>query len=338
LIFEGCDKVTPALADLKMLIANIRTSNSEMLAEDPQVLADLVPAVIGLAEPALAGALKGFALPSLGNFKLKVNEVKGLGNIAGSENYNHLGLYAQLLPANGMCAVTAPKMVASLRQSVMPNHADMRLDGKHTPPIPAAVLEVHALNKAGTPEFAFQVDEGLWTDFSTVEADTLTVAHPRFLLQGVHTIKVRSRVSEDPQGISAPVSVGFVVDYDAPELTLTTDTAHDQVLVSAHDVVTRDEALLFSYRVGQGDFSAFGPRRDIKLSAVDAQGGVTVRVQDELGNVGEAVYRAAEVALRPNAPTNVLSPEAGVASGCASVPGVELLGLALVLAARRRRS
>lgn len=340
LIFEGCDKVTPAIGDLKMLISNIRTANSEMLAEDPQVLADLVPAIVGLAEPALAGALSGFALPSLGSFKLKVNEVKGLGNIAGTEAYNHLGLYAQLMDVNAMCAVSAPRLVASLESSHMPEASQMRATGQHALPWPEAVLHVEALGKPGTPEYSVRIDDGMWSDFLPAKGEALVVSHPRFLLQGPHTIWVRARVAEDPHGLSAPQKVGFLVDWEPPEVSLAADRQADRLEVRAHDVVSADPKLAYAYRVGDGEVSEFGEAREISLSAVEAQGGVTVLVRDEYGNVGEAAWRVPTIALRPEAGGEVGSavPMVPQPGGCAAVDGAALAGLfALVGLLRRRR-
>jgi len=337
LIFEGCDKVSPALGDLKMLVTNIKTSNSEMLAEDPKVLEDLIPAVIGLAEPALANLLKPFELPALGSFKMKVNETKGIGNIAGSEAYNHLGIYATLLPAGTACAVTAPLTTAMLKSSVMPKAAEMRLAG-HPLPWPKAILDVKAMGKDGSPEFAYRVDDGMWSTFIPATEGTLEISHPRFLLQGVHTLWVRSRVAEDQHGISAPVQVSFVVDFDAPSVSLAPDFSADRLMVTAHDVVTADSKLEYAYAVGTEAFSAFGPAREISLSAVDASGGVTVQVRDELGNVGEAVYRAPVVALRDQAKVGPVNGVGLPIAGCTSLGGLELLGLVALAALRRRRA
>ncbi len=337
LIFEGCDKVSPALGDLKMLVTNIKTSNSELLAEDPKVLEDLIPAVIGLAEPALASLLQPFALPTLGSFKMKVNETKGIGNIAGSEAYNHLGIYATLLPSGATCAVSAPRTVVSLKETVMPKAAEMRLAG-HALPWPKAILDVKALGKDGSPEFAYKIDDGMWSTFLVATDGLLEVSHPRFLLQGTHTIWVRSRVSEDQHGISAPEQISFVVDWDAPTVSLTADPSADRVMVTAHDVVTADTALQYAYAVGKGGFGAFGPAREVSLSAVEAQGGVTVQVRDELGNVGEATYRAPTVALRADSEGADSVSHTMPLAGCSSVGGLEVLGLLALAAIRRRRS
>ena len=336
LIFNGCSSVQPAIGDLKMLIANIRTANSEILAEDPKVLADLIPAVIGLAEPAVANALKPFALPAIGQFKLKVNEVKGLGNISGTKLYNHLALYAEMKPLLAACAVSSPKTTASLKRSEIPQAAQMRATGKGLP-LPRAILDVHALGKTGTPEFAYRVGEGSWSTFFPAFDDELAVEHPVFLLQGMHTIEIRSRVEEDPHGISDAVQVGFVVDWEPPEVKLTADRARDLLLLTAHDVISPLEKLEYAFAIG-GAFSVFGPAREIGLSAIEAQGGVTVRVRDQVGNVAEAKWRGLTSAIRPD--QDVASVPQVQASGCASALGDASLwsiGLLALAAARRRR-
>ena len=335
LIFEGCDKVSPAIGDLRMLISNIKTSNSEMLAEDPNVLADLIPAVVGLAEPALANALKPFALPALGNFKLKVNETKGLGNISGTDAYNHLGLYATLLPSSASCAVSSPRLMASLKRSEIPTKAQMKLTG-HGMPLPKAILSVGTTGKAGTSEYSVRVDSGLWSEFHQAVAGEFEVTHPRFLLQGQHTIEVRARVAEDAHGISQPEPIGFTVDWDAPDITITTEAGSDLLKVTAVDQVSPANRLEFAYALGEEAFSGFGPAREVSLRGVEAAGGVRIQVRDEQGNVAEARWNVAKTALRP-ADAIVPVGETSGRAGCSATSGwawLALLGLALVFKRR----
>lgn len=334
LIFTGCTNVEPALGDLKQMVTNIRTSNSEILAEDPTLLADLIPAVIGLADKGLSTALKPIQLPTLGNFKLKVLAAKGLSKIAGTNTYNHLGLYASLMPSASGCAVSGPATQAALLRSIMPPAESMRL-GTSPLPWPTAVLSVRAVGMSGTPEFAFRVDGGLWSTFlAATSQGELEVTHPAFLLQGRHVIEVRSRMAEEPFGVSAPVEVGFTVDFAPPEVKIAADRAAGQLRVEARDLVSPPEALLYAYSVGGGPLSSFGAPRLVDLAAIEAAGGLSVHVKDELGNVGEATYRVpmsagvVETAVDTNAP-----------AGCSSVPGSFALGALGLLAAlvRRRR-
>lgn len=338
LIFEGCDKVSPALGDLKMLVSNVKTANSEMLAEDPKVLENLIPAVIGYAEPALASLLQPFTLPALGSFKMKVNETKGIGNIAGSEAYNHLGIYATLLASGAACAVSAPVTHVSMKQAIMPKSEEMRAVVGKALPWPKAILNVSATNKEGSAEFAYKIDDGMWSTFFPAPGNEFEVSHPRFLIQGLHTIWVRSRVAEDEHGISAPVQVPFTVDFDAPSVSLTADSASDRVHVVAHDTVTADSSLQFAYALGDAAAGEFGFARDISLSAIEQRGGVTVFVRDDMGNVGSSTYRAPTVALRPDGSKAGGINEAQVLpGGCSSTGGLEMFGLLALAGLLNRR-
>jgi hypothetical protein len=337
LIFEGCDKVSPAISDLKMLITNVKTSNSEMLAEDPSVLEQLIPAVIGLAEPALANGLTAFSLPSLGSFKLRITGVKGIGPISNTDAYNHLGLYADLLPSMAQCAVVAPKTSATLRASEIPRAADMRLVGQQLT-WPSALLEVRAEGKAGVAEFSVKIDDGLWGEFVPADTGRLRVSHPRFLLQGQHAISVRSRVADDPHGVSEPVTVPFLVDWDAPEVRLSVDRQSDLVMVTAHDVLTPDEQLQFAYAIGDAVPGPFGAARPISLSAIEVQGGVRVLVKDAAGNVGEGRYRPSIRAGAEIQTPSSTQAQVPPSEGCAAAPGgVALAALVLALGRRRKR-
>ncbi len=334
-IFSGCESVTPALGDLKQLITNIKTANSELLAEDPALLAQLIPALVGLIEPAVATALKPIALPAIAGFKLKVSESKGVGQIGATDAYNHLGLYAQLVLANATCAVAAPTAVATLKRSVIPSAAELTLTAGKPLPWPVAVLDVHALGAPGTAEFSYRVDEGLWTTYLAPNAlGELEVSHPRLLIQGVHKIEVRARMAEDPHGISAPVEVPFRVDYEPPEVRLKLDSGALRIL--ARDTVSGDAALEYAFKVGAGALSAFGALRPVDLRAVDAAGSLEVHVRDEAGNVGVAVYRAPVVAEQPSLDAQRELEDGG--AGCASAGGgLSLAALALLAAALRRR-
>jgi hypothetical protein len=316
-----------------MSVTNIRISNSEILAETPTELGAIVSTVLSVADSALAGALSGFSLPTLGAFKLKVNEVKGVGAIAGSDAYNHLGIFATLLPANAMCAVGAAKVEASLTRLDLPQLAQLRA-GEW----PRAVLNVRTLGATGSAEYAYKVDDGLWSDFVLARGDELVVSHPRLTFQGRHVIDVRARLEEDPHAVSSPQSVALSVDWEPPEVQLSADRAHDRLEVKATDRVS-GQALRFAYEVGAGARSDFGPERPIVLSEVEAQGGVTVLVKDEFGNLGQATWRPG-VAAAPPVESGGLRPvpvSAVQSPGCSSVGGLGLLSLALVLSVRRWR-
>ncbi len=336
LIFEGCDKVTPALGDIRMLISNVSTANSELLAEDPSVLADLIPAVIGLAEPALAGALQPFTLPALGPLKLKVNGVKGVGNLSGTQTYLHLGLFASLVPQGSACAVAAPNLRAAVKSLVVPQAPAMRLVGQPLP-LPKVLLDVQATGLPGSVEYSYRIDQGLWSVFQPAAADgTLEVAHPALLLQGRHVVAVRARLEEQPHGVSSPVELPVTIDWDAPELTLRPDPRSNRFELAARDVVDGND-LEYAYALGDQALSSFGPAQEVSFSAAERAGALRVQVKDRSGNVAEARWSAPVTIEHEPFHTAADGEPKSTGAGCTSAPGAVVLALASLLGARRRR-
>ena len=101
-----CGSVKPVIGDLKNAVKKVEVKNSELLTENLDVISKLVPTLLGLAEPSLAKGLPAFQLPSLGGslpLGLKLLRARGVGQITGSSQYQHLGIYASLVSADGGC-------------------------------------------------------------------------------------------------------------------------------------------------------------------------------------------------------------------------------------------
>lgn len=335
LIIEGCSSLTPALGDLKELISNVRTNNSEMLAEDPAVLADLIPAVIGLAEPALAGMLKPIDLPTFNGFKLQLSDIKGVGK--SETEFSHLGLYASIKFQEQTCATAAPITEASLESTRIPPPEQMRLTGEGLNTA-TAIVRVSARGITGSPEYAWRVNGGLWTDFvPALSNGTLEITHPLFALEGVHTLEIRSRTREQPTGISSPVRVGVTLDWTAPSVKISADREGNRLRVEASDSITAAGELEFAYRLGQEDFSAFGPEREVDLEAIEAAGGFAVRVRDGAGNVAEATWRMPILAEREGHSVDGTGSASGGVGCSAGAGGFSLFSLLAFAGLLRRR-
>lgn len=333
LAIEGCSTVVPVVGDLVGAFTNVRATGNELLAEDITVLESLVPTFVALAEPQLAGALPGFTLPSMGEFKFKLLEARGVGLFPGSNAYEHMGLYANIVLANASCAVSAPSVEARLLRSKLPELTALR--GQPLP-WPEAVLSVRVVGATGEAEYSVRVDGGLWSEFRKADAPgELHVSHPAFLLQKHHEIQVRARLSKAPNAFSAPVEVGFAVDLEPPSVSLRPDREKDLLIVEASDSMSQTNALEYAYRLGDGQWSQFGPARLVVLSEAEAAGSFAARVRDEAGRVGEASYRTPSAPLRDLA---TATSSGAPASGCSSLPGsTSLLALAVALLALKRR-
>lgn len=102
----SCTEVQPVIGDLMNAVKKVEVKNSELVAENLDVISKLVPTLIKLAQPGLGKGLPKIQIPSLGSevpLQLKVLQAKGVGQVAGSTQYNHLGIYAQLISADGGC-------------------------------------------------------------------------------------------------------------------------------------------------------------------------------------------------------------------------------------------
>lgn len=340
---DGTQSVTPALGDLKQLIANIKTSNSEMLAEDPQALAQLIPAILGMAEPALASALKPIAVPDMNGFRIKVDTLKGINRVSGStEDYHHLGVYATLGLA-GQPASYGPETFAQLIASRIPSMEQMQLRADRPLPWPVAVIDADALDLAGNGrlvEYAYRVNGGLWSTW--FDAPRFEVEHPAFLMQGRHVIEVRSRIAGDSESMAdpTPAKVEFLVDWEPPSLSLRADLSNNRLRVLTKDNVTPTEELEFAYRLGEEPLSAFGPAREIDLAAVEPFGSVEVQVRDAAGHVASAVWKAPKLGPAIEDPSAVAYANGAESTGGCSAAGAGGFGWfalgALALLRRRR--
>lgn len=329
LVGDGCGTVTPVLGDVRQLLVNVRAADSEMLAEDPQTLADLIPSLLALAESSLAKGLGSQTLPTFGNFRLELEEATGLTRATSGAGYEHLGLFTGL--AVGACPEALPRVQVRASRVESPPAEALVATGAGLA-WPTAVLSVEAPGAALDVTWAVRVDDGLWSDFRPAPGGELRVAHPALLLQGTHRVEVRAR-SSATRAVSPSTPVPVVVDYAPPRLKLRVDAEAGVVRPVAHDAVTPPERLRYSVRLGPGPEAPLEAGQGVSLERLDAAGGATVSVMDEAGHVSEATIRVPTVALRPE----VEAAPAEAPSGCAVAPGAGWLALALAFVARRRR-
>ena len=102
----SCGSVKPVIGSLMNAVKKVEVKNSELLSEDLAVIGQLVPTLLTLAEPTLAKGLPGIDLPTLGAelpMRVKLLQARGVDQVTGSSTYNHVGVYAALVPIDGGC-------------------------------------------------------------------------------------------------------------------------------------------------------------------------------------------------------------------------------------------
>ena len=118
---------------------------------------------------------------------------KGVGKIAGTRSYNHVGVYAKLLPSNQLCLAASPRL-----RAISLSHEGERV-----------VLRVEP-SGALKPEYQTRVNGGFWSTWRVAGFDgALEVTHPRLMLRAEHRIEVRVRDALKPDALSDPVGVAI---------------------------------------------------------------------------------------------------------------------------------
>lgn len=328
--FTQDNKVKLVLADLKTLLTNTSAQNSEMLAEDPKVVADLIDAVVGLIQPLLADLLAPIDLPEFSGFQIDIRQALGVIPFTAQPGHEHLALFADLKLAGAMPYTATSETSATLVEKFVPQR-DALLAGAR----PKAVIDVSASGLkprdfAGS-EYSWRVNGGLWSPWTT--QTRIEVAAPVLVFQGRHFVEVRSRErgvrqSEDPR----PAGVIVEVDYEAPTVSLRLDPERRMVVTEAQDAVSRDDELRYSYRVSGSAWTSFGEPREFTLDDLGANPSLEVEVRDSSGLKARTWFG------EPADQVDALPGTSGQAteSGCASA-GVSMLALSALALLRRRR-
>lgn len=334
------NEIELVIGDLSQAVTDVQVSNSDLLAESPQELADAIPALIQLTLPQITGSLPSIPLPgaeSLGGFDLQVLGVRGIeGGTAGL--YENAAVYADLdfVPALAGNLRASVQTLATVAEVKMPALEAMSVPGGAQPT--QVTIDVSAAGAApGEMQYQARVDAGLWSTF---------MAGPRIVLQraslsvpGRHTIEVRARQASDYRTLDpTPVQLDIVIDPEPPRLDVRT-SGPQHLQVRAVDRVSRERVQLSLHSDGLPDRALVPDAQGrVRVPELAGEGELSVIATDEQGLFAEVVVRAEGVMQVPEveAPAQV--------AGCtcltaASIPrGAGWLGLAgLVLALRRRR-
>ena len=274
---DAAGALTPVFGDLGSAFKNLVVTNSDLLAESPEQLAQAFPMLLGVAVGQLTGALKGIALPTVMGLKIKPIAVTA------TDPDRDGALQFLSIFANVSAATAARVHVEAqpwLEAMQLPATREFAVGGRGATQ-PAAVVRLDGRGP-GPLEYSWSLDDGPWTPFT--EATRATVTDPQLWMQGHHALDVRARVVGSPETLSEPSRLDVIVDTVAPRGSF--DVAGHELRILASDAVTPASALQFRFAV---DGSAFGAWLLGDHATMPTQlDGATVRVEarDEAGNVG----------------------------------------------------
>jgi len=321
--FTPDNMLLPVIGEIAM--DDVQASEGEILAEDPESLAALLPQLIDLALPMLLENLDPIEIPPIEGFKIKIDKLRAELEIddpdnPGEKKWTAFALYAGL----------------DLVETPLPPPADttaeiVQLDVPRYPVLRRAVREIEAptlviraggtlpdLHADGRLEYSYRLDRGVWTPFTP--SPTFTVHSPSLLLQGRHKLWVRARVLGDYQTLDpTPARIEFVIDALPPEIldVVRTDQAFE---LQVRDGVATDAEVTVRHRVrpADGEWSEWRTGRSLALEGLAPLVDLEVEATDGSSNTASRTFR-----LRTANP----EPE----SGCAATGGSSTAGLLLLL-------
>ncbi len=306
----------PTIVGLQTENIELEVLNSEFLREDPNTLADVLPAIFDLALPLLSDGLQPFAIPcfsgfSLTNFsisKVSTSEDDFLAfaaNLGATCPDSMMATIGEDYPSAGailaqhdakMAALNAPVTPvtthATLAEVVTPKPEIIRraILGAEDGELPRIVIDVPSHDEHGRAlEHTWSMGDGYGLLHPYQAGAPLVIEDRAFAIQGRHTITVRSRVVGDWRTTGEGVTIPLVVDSVGPRIFGEQATVVDgNLVVPAHDLVSPDESIRFAF----GSINDARPVTDwvTEISTDDlvavANGGTIVKVwaRDELGN------------------------------------------------------
>ncbi len=351
--------IQPMLVGVDANNITIRVSNTDLLQETPQALEAVFPSLINIATGALGGVVKPITLPSVAGFsldQLKIQRVQ-------TSQDDFVAIYGTIITGTPAPLVdwsnpNAPRTISSVRVNAaiaelkVPTQDELRAGfGERQPGIvaaqPSVKLALGTVDSLGLDvEYGWRIDGGMWHAW-TREANP-TISDPAFLLQGHHTIDVRSRVVNDWSTESEPTSLDVLIDSVPPELhPARNELDHSRFDFGGFDIVSDSSKLLYAWGAPGEQHTEFAATSSMSYSEASALtlGGarkLALYVKDEAGNVAAAAFDLGELGFhgRSTAPSTggcscELSghDDAGARGGM-----VALILVALVFLRRRARA
>ncbi len=335
------ESIEVLLGNLNNILVNLNATQSNILAENPTQLLKLIPLVLSLAGPSLAN-IAPFALPNLEGFSLTLDGIHGI--VADADGgYEDIGIFADLgvSGASGAVIPAGVPPLATLTGNLEPELADV-MPGGTLKSWPTALVTVTPGGEHGLPtESSWSIDDGMWSVW--VRGQQLGITSPNFLLQGSHTILLRTRPLGS-RGKGWTQTLTFVADYTPPSVSLGLDET-GRFTLSATDNITPANLIEWSVSSAGGAFGAWAVGTP-DPNALAAQGDFVLQARDQAGNVTlvksdpSAVVGGEAEGGGPGGPVAPAAPSAR-GGGCSSAPGssldLALLALGAALLFRRRK-
>jgi len=278
------NKIIPIFGEDSIHLDNVTASNYELLEEDPQALEELIPTLISMALPMLTGAMAPIEIPPIEGFALDIKGIKGVMPRAGTDYFEYLGLYANLIMASAP-PTPGRDTRAHITEVDVPPIDQMSVYRPGGPLYPE--LRIEASTSSGEPaEYSFRLDGGFWSPFG--RGPILRLRDPRLLLSGEHLIDVRARTPGDYRSL------------DATPVRLSVDIEPRSVR-SSNEIQPGNMHLADQVRK---DFAGLRSENELVRPAEQTSAGGCACSSSRVPSVGWLLLLVLGIALRRRAPNN----------------------------------
>jgi hypothetical protein len=325
----------------KLGIANGTVTNSELLTDDPALVATSLQSVMqGIVGQLLGGGFKPIDLSSaLSSLGLTMNIPQGGIRKLTKDNDQYLAIFAELATPKGPKAMDVETTASLVSKTVHPESMTLTTMRASDAPSIRVRFDSPEDDGSGKVEYAWRLDRGTWSAWSS-ERD-VTIADPMLFFQAKHSLQVAARAVGNPASEDrTPAEVDFAIDVLPPTVKIVNDDGTPTI--DAWDVVSPSDALVARTRAtdarGRTGWSEWAPVAQTKLDTNAYS--VDVEVRDEEGNIGTV-----SSALIRGTPDPTMPGKTGCSNGCSTGAGGKtewpaivagIAALALVFARRRR--
>ncbi|MBW2704505.1 MAG: hypothetical protein JRF33_27115, partial [Deltaproteobacteria bacterium] len=186
------NRLLPTFDESSIVIENVVATDYELLAEDPLVLENLLPTLLGLAMPMLTESLGVIEVPGVEGFVLRVQALEPSLERVDTPWYEYLAIYAEL-------AMEAPvtrrrHLDVQLQSLRMPSLGEMSIFAPGGPTLPQAMLRISA-DDPRPFEISWRLDGGGWSVFRS--GPEILIRSPLLALRAEHRLELRTRLVGD---------------------------------------------------------------------------------------------------------------------------------------------
>ncbi len=312
------NKIGLIMGDMATTLTNPRVENSHILKEDPKQMANGLHNLFKSILPLAMGKLgnQEFSIPDMKGFKISVRGITGQVPRSDRPNrFKFLTFFADLgIGQPGKPLLPFEILDLHYVKTTFPPHFYEKLRGRVLlKRFPSVTFDI--LNADPRREYSVRLNSAMWGPYSSETHRILE--SPQFIMQGRHTIYVRSRLKGN-YAVADDAAGWFhvVIDYTPPQLFVQSHAKG--LIITAKDNLSEGHTLDIQYRIDGGSWVSISSGSTI--SGLPNKATVEVRAQDEAGNIQTRIIRwEKQVALPlPSSiqPQNPAVQEQTTALGC----------------------